>query len=90
MRRAKKLMVHRQIIDELDESIQVKLTESNAYIDVVRQFLTDLLTQKVPELPQRSSTNCRSSTTLRPRLRTTLQAKAFTKTVEISLAGFTS
>ncbi len=40
-------MIHRKIIDELDESIQIKLSESNAYIDVVRQFLTDLLTQKV-------------------------------------------
>ena len=40
-------MIHRKRIDELDESIQVKITESNAYIDVVRQFLTDLLTQKV-------------------------------------------
>jgi hypothetical protein len=49
MRRARKLMVHRKIIDEFDESIQEKLAESNAYIDVVRQFLTDLLTQKVLE-----------------------------------------
>jgi hypothetical protein len=48
--RARRLMVHRKLIDEFDESIQEKLVESNAYIDVVRQFLTDLLTQKVPTL----------------------------------------
>jgi hypothetical protein len=47
MLRARRLMIHRKLIDELDESIQLKMTESNAYIDVVRQFLTDLLTQKV-------------------------------------------
>ncbi len=41
------MMVHRKLIDELDESIQDKLVQSNAYIDIVRQFLTDLLTQKV-------------------------------------------
>ena len=50
MLRAKRLMVHRKIVDEFDESIQDKLVESNAYIDVVRQFLTDLLTQKVSQL----------------------------------------
>jgi hypothetical protein len=47
LQRAEGLMIHRKLIDELDESIHHKLTESNAYIDVVRQFLTDLLTQKV-------------------------------------------
>jgi len=47
MQRAKILMIHRKLIDDLDDSIQSKLAESNAYIDVVRQFLTDLLTQKV-------------------------------------------
>ena len=47
MERAGKMMVHRKIIDELDESIQDKLVQSNAYIDIVRQFLTDSLTQKV-------------------------------------------
>ena len=44
------MMIHRKIVDELDESIQKKMQESSAYFDVVRQFLTDLLTQKVREI----------------------------------------
>jgi hypothetical protein len=50
MKRAKTLMIHRKLIDDLDDAIQNKLGESNAYIDVVRQFLTDLLTQKVEKV----------------------------------------
>ena len=52
-------MVHRKLIDEFDESLQEKIGESTAYIDVVRQFLTDLLTQRVAVSSDRSSTSCR-------------------------------
>ena len=73
-------MVHRKLIDEFDESIQEKLVESNAYIDVVRQFLTDLLTQKVHPKPQRSNTNYTAWITLKKRLKTTSQARPSTST----------
>lgn len=55
--RAHRLMVHRKLIDEFDESLQEKIVESTAYIDVVRQFLTDLLTQRVNKLACRLSMN---------------------------------
>lgn len=57
--RARQLMVHRKLVDEFDESLQDKISESTAYIDVVRQFLTDLLTQRVSQIQYRSSTSYR-------------------------------
>jgi hypothetical protein len=40
--------VHRRIIDQIDESLETKLSESNEYAKIVRQYFTDLLAQKVP------------------------------------------
>lgn len=60
-------MVHRKIIDEFDDSIQEKLNQSNAYMDVVKQFLTDLLAQKVWAYGYRLNINIKLSAIQNPK-----------------------
>lgn len=40
-------MIHHQICDTLDDSLQNKLSESNSFIKVLRTFIENILEQKV-------------------------------------------
>ena len=57
--RAHYLITHRKVADEIDEAIQSRLAESDEFLKVVIQSLTDIDTQQVAQPSRRKSTRAR-------------------------------